>query len=415
MRSTIANISAAASPIILYSDNDYGCQWETSYNSAQDNLYKLSVNIALYAADGADTVNIRQIIHNGDWDPDPDSIEHLRDQIISRTEINATAGDVNLETDDLSDVDMLYITGHNSFSFSEAQKTALKKFINNGGVLFADDCSASGNGGFETSVKQLISEMYGTLETLPAEHSIYSSHYTLNGNDFSYSAGLGTPHNTAPLTYFLPVVGCIEDTTGQIDIAPSKARYGETVNVPVKINNAPNEVSAFGFDITYDPKILTYKDFTKGTLIENFDYFDVYLISDGLLRCGGFTDDNAIAKDGSGNLVCLNFDVAENAAKSKVELTALEDDISTWTASSGCFSPGCTGDINQDGKITPQDALCAFEKYMGICPTSCNIPCADVCADVNYDNDVTPADALCIFNKYLGKTSCLETGPPSCN
>ena len=114
----LANISAAASPIILYSDNDYGCQWETSYNSAQDNLYKLSVNIALYAADGADTVNIRQIIHNGDWDPDPDSIEHLRDQIISRTEINATAGDVNLETDDLSDVDMLYITGHNSFSFS---------------------------------------------------------------------------------------------------------------------------------------------------------------------------------------------------------------------------------------------------------------------------------------------------------
>jgi hypothetical protein len=208
---------------------------------------------------------------------------------------------------------------------------------------------------------------------------------------------------------------CTEDNTGSIDIAGSKARYGETVTVPVKIQNAPNEVSAFGFDIMYDPEILTYKDSTKGTLVQDFDYFEVYLISDGLLRCGGFTDDNAIVRAGSGNLVCLNFDVAEDAAKSKIELKALEDDISTWTASPGCFAPGCTGDVNKDGKITPQDALCAFEKYMSICPTSCNISCADICADVNYDDDVTPADALCIFNKYLGKTSCLDAGQPSCN
>ena len=68
----------------------------------------------------------------------------------------------------------------------------------------------------------------------------------------------------------------------------------------------------------------------------------------------------------------------------------------------------CDGDINGDGEITPQDALCAFQTYLGICPTSCDIPCEDVCCDVTQDGECTPADALCIFRKYLGLPSCLD-------
>jgi hypothetical protein len=207
---------------------------------------------------------------------------------------------------------------------------------------------------------------------------------------------------------------CIEDDTGSIDVATSKGRYGGTVSVPIRIQNAPNDVSAFGFDINFDSTILTYKGFTKGSLVQDFDYFDVNLMTDGILRCGGFTDDANINQNADGNLVCLEFDIAENSEKSKVELTGLEDDIINWQASSGCFAPGCTGDVNKDGKITPQDALSAFEKYMGICPTTDGTACADICADVNYDDDVTPADALCIFNKYLEKPSCLDAEIPSC-
>jgi hypothetical protein len=207
---------------------------------------------------------------------------------------------------------------------------------------------------------------------------------------------------------------CTEDDTGSIDVATSKGRYGGIASVPVRIQNAPNDVSAFGFDINFDSTILTYKGFTKGSLVQDFDYFDVNLMTDGILRCGGFTDDANINQNADGNLVCLEFDIAENSEKSKVEITGLEDDIINWQASSGCFAPGCTGDVNKDGKITPQDALSAFEKYMGICPTTDGTACADICADVNYDDDVTPADALCIFNKYLEKPSCLDAEIPSC-
>lgn len=61
------------------------------------------------------------------------------------------------------------------------------------------------------------------------------------------------------------------------------------------------------------------------------------------------------------------------------------------------------GDLNGDGEISPQDALIAFQCYLGL----------DFClddADVNQDGSVTPADALCLFKKYLGQPSCLDYG-----
>ena len=207
---------------------------------------------------------------------------------------------------------------------------------------------------------------------------------------------------------------CTEDNTGSLDIATTQGRYERNTSASIRIQNAPNKVNSFGFDIVFDSKSLTYTGFTKGTLVQDFEYFDVNLIADGVLRCGGFDSDKPININDTGNVLCLEFNVLQKANSTKIELTDLEDDINTWTFSHGCFQPGCTGDVNKDGKITPQDALCAFDKYMGTCPTSCEIPCNEICGDVNYDNEVTPADALCIFNKYLEKPSCLDPVASSC-
>jgi hypothetical protein len=68
----------------------------------------------------------------------------------------------------------------------------------------------------------------------------------------------------------------------------------------------------------------------------------------------------------------------------------------------------CVADINEDGDVTPGDALNAFNKYMEKCPTSEGFECDTVCCDVNKEDGCTPADALCIFRKYLGKPSCLD-------
>ena len=77
------------------------------------------------------------------------------------------------------------------------------------------------------------------------------------------------------------------------------------------------------------------------------------------------------------------------------------DDVAGWSDSPGFICGGCSCDVNGNESITPQDALCAFQKYLGICPTGCG-DCEAICGDVNGDGTTTPADALCVFQEYLG-------------
>ncbi len=67
------------------------------------------------------------------------------------------------------------------------------------------------------------------------------------------------------------------------------------------------------------------------------------------------------------------------------------------------------GDVNQDGMITPADALLAFQHFLSLAD-----PPLDACqqdrANVNdpEQSAITPADALCIFQRFLGLPSCLD-------
>jgi len=200
---------------------------------------------------------------------------------------------------------------------------------------------------------------------------------------------------------------CVEDDSGQLDIVGSIGVPGGIVKIPVKIQKAANSVSSFGFEIVFDPEMLTYKSFSRGALVENFDYFEARLISDGIIRCGG-AKNNGIMSGASGSVVFIEFEIIQTDPATQLSIQNIKDDFSGWTISGGCFQGGCNGDINADGEITPMDALNSFEKYLGICPTSSNIACEDVCGDVNKDGDTTPADTLCIFQNYLGLPNCLD-------
>ncbi|MBN2603267.1 MAG: T9SS type A sorting domain-containing protein [Candidatus Thermoplasmatota archaeon] len=82
-----------------------------------------------------------------------------------------------------------------------------------------------------------------------------------------------------------------------------------------------------------------------------------------------------------------------------------------------CVNPCKLGDVNNDGNLTPGDALCAFNIYLyGGTPqpgTSCDNECALYAADINCTPDgITPGDALYIFEGYLqGKTLPMDCKP----
>ncbi|MFP4445324.1 MAG: cohesin domain-containing protein [Desulfosudaceae bacterium] len=219
---------------------------------------------------------------------------------------------------------------------------------------------------------------------------------------------------------YLPGV-CREDNGGSIDIMGRPACVtpdgSEPIYVPVRVQNAPNEVYALGFEVSYDTGFLEFAGFVTDpanslpvALLDGWqaggeNSWQGEELGEGLVRIGAYTTDTPIRANQDGILGYLAF-YSSSPEVTRLEIQGLVDDIAGWTASDGCLFK-VTGDCNADGEVTPADALCAFEKGMAICDTTCG-PCWEVPGDVDQDNDTDMYDALCIFEYYLGLPSCLD-------
>ena len=198
---------------------------------------------------------------------------------------------------------------------------------------------------------------------------------------------------------------CTEADSGNLDIVGVSGRRGDEVRVAVRIQSAPNDVTALGCKVTYDATVLEYSGFDAGDLVKSFTLFSVNSSSPGTLRIGGMASDKGILKGASGCLVYVKFIIrgGREGECFPLQLQDMKDHIAHFSQTGACVCVlrNCTGDLNGDGEITPLDALIAFNCYLGAGP------CFD-CVDVNQDGEVTPADAFCLFKRYLEQPSCLD-------
>ncbi|MCL6584441.1 MAG: DUF1566 domain-containing protein, partial [bacterium] len=196
---------------------------------------------------------------------------------------------------------------------------------------------------------------------------------------------------------------CQEDDSGSLDIIGTSGKVGDEVQIAVRVQNVPAAVYSFGFELTYDPDVLEYQGYEAGDLTSSFLILSAAAVGSGRIRAGGLGD-KYLARGASGKVIVLKFKVkgGQNGNCYPLRLEKLTDDISTFSTSGGYFClKTCSGDLNEDGKITPSDALIVFKCYLGT--GSCSER-----ADVDGNGEVTPADALCLFRKYLGQPSCLD-------
>lgn len=126
-----------------------------------------------------------------------------------------------------------------------------------------------------------------------------------------------------------------------LDINDQSGQVNDTVSFTVSINNASNSLESMQFDISYDSSVLDYTDnFTKGSLVSGFTYFDVRETSTGQIRIAGITT-SALESGVSGEVVKLAFTVK---SCSDITLTPinLEDDLSGWSTGNGQFTCSTT-------------------------------------------------------------------------
>jgi hypothetical protein len=196
---------------IVYSSVPLGCYWELYNPRGDDRIAKnitaeinqrlaLGTNILSYATgrelrDKLDrplvstttpattsvlrkTLTIPEISHHGGNDDAPRALNNLLQVLSTQLDIRVTTERRVLTlTDSLQQYPLVFIHGRQTFKFSAPERQALRRFVENGGVLFGDAICASRT--FTESFRREMSLIFpnDTLRRLRPDHAMFTDEY----------------------------------------------------------------------------------------------------------------------------------------------------------------------------------------------------------------------------------------------
>jgi hypothetical protein len=108
----------------------------------------------------------------GDWYANPSSLPNLLTAIRTRTGLKVTAVEkvVTLSDDELWNVPYIYMTGHGNVHWSDSDLATLRRYLQQGGFLHADD-----NYGMDASIRRELQRLFPDhpMVEVPLDHPIY--------------------------------------------------------------------------------------------------------------------------------------------------------------------------------------------------------------------------------------------------
>jgi len=184
---------------IIISRWDFSLGWEAnaheSWGYADVDSRKLGANIVAYvtamrdagrsvgkSVQLADADNkkvgkfrVGQLIHNGPWKTRGAAFPMLLNALNKETgtQVSFDLRDVSLTDGSLFEMPFVYLTGTTDFSFTEEERTALRKYLLQGGVLFAE--AGEGRASFDASFRAEIAKVLPgkSLAPLPPNHELF--------------------------------------------------------------------------------------------------------------------------------------------------------------------------------------------------------------------------------------------------
>ncbi|GAB5553869.1 MAG: DUF4159 domain-containing protein [Saprospiraceae bacterium] len=115
---------------------------------------------------------------SGDWDVDQRMPSNLLYSLVEYTtlEVDTQEKITPLSSDDIFQSPFCYLSGHKLVQFTKRERENFKKYINNGGFVFVDDCNHDIDGLFAKSFERQIAEIFGpnALKKIPNNHEIYN-------------------------------------------------------------------------------------------------------------------------------------------------------------------------------------------------------------------------------------------------
>ena len=139
-------------------------------------LFALGVAVGASVApiDPAAVMTIGRLHYDGggDWYANPSSLPNLLSAIRTRTSLRVALEEkvVTLSDDDLWNVPYLYMTGHGNVHWSDRDLATLRRYLQQGGFLHADD-----NYGMDVSIRRELARLFPDhpLVEVPLHHPVY--------------------------------------------------------------------------------------------------------------------------------------------------------------------------------------------------------------------------------------------------
>ncbi len=121
---------------------------------------------------------VRLKYQSGDWDTDQRMPANLLNSLLEYTTIPIELEEkvVDLSSDELFRYPFCYLSGHKLVQFNQAEKANFKKYVEQGGFVFVDDCNHDIDGLFARSFEKQMSDLFGSaaLTKIPNNHPLYS-------------------------------------------------------------------------------------------------------------------------------------------------------------------------------------------------------------------------------------------------
>lgn len=157
---------------------------------------------------GVITIAQLQYDGGGDWYANPSGLPNLLKEIRSRTGIPVSERPATTRLTDPSlwSYPYLYMTGHGNVKFSDEEIAILRRYLESGGFLHADD-----NYGMDSSFRREIQRVFpeAELREVPVDHPVYHMKYDfprglpkIHQHDGEPPQGFGIFHGGRLVVYY---------------------------------------------------------------------------------------------------------------------------------------------------------------------------------------------------------------------
>jgi hypothetical protein len=123
---------------------------------------------------------------SGDWDYNPKVAANVLDSVVQYTNIPVYPEEVVItaDSDELLAFPFLFMTGHKLVRFNDRERANLVRFVDNGGLLFSDDCNHDVDALYARSFEEEMRRTFDVagpldeiLPRLPGDHPLYRSFF----------------------------------------------------------------------------------------------------------------------------------------------------------------------------------------------------------------------------------------------